>query len=70
MGTKYLNKGQPIICSVGPGDFTTEGHFILLEGIKDEKIIINDPNSLKRSNKLWKYEDIESQIKNLWVFKS
>ncbi|MCI8956239.1 MAG: C39 family peptidase [Eubacterium sp.] len=67
---KYLNKGQPIICSVGPGDFTTEGHFIVLEGLKDEKIIINDPNSLKRSNKLWKYEEIETQIKNLWVFKS
>ena len=27
-----LNKGQPVICSVSPGDFTTSGHFILLTG--------------------------------------
>ena len=64
-----LKRGRPIICSVGPGDFTTEGHFIVLEGLKNEKLIINDPNSLKRSNKLWKYEDIEGQIKNLWAFR-
>lgn len=42
-----LEVGNPIICSVGPGDFTTEGHFIVLAGVEDGKIIVNDPNSRK-----------------------
>lgn len=63
-----LNQGHPIIASMGPGDFTTTGHFIVLTKIEDGKIKVNDPNSIQRSNKLWDYETIESQIKNLWSF--
>lgn len=64
-----LEVGNPIICSVGPGDFTTEGHFIVLAGIEDGKIIINDPNSRKNSKKRWTFDEIKGQIKNLWVFR-
>ena len=64
-----LNVGNPIICSMGPGAFTTEGHFIVLCGMKEGKIIINDPNSRKNSEKLWTYDEIQDQIKNLWVFR-
>ncbi len=63
-----LEKGHPIICSMGAGDFTTLGHFIVLAGIKDGKIIVNDPNSKVRSSRLWDYEVLEGQIKNLWAF--
>lgn len=63
-----LNKGHPIVCSMRPGDFTTTGHYILITGIKDGKFVINDPNSEQRSQKLWTYEEIYSQIKNLWAF--
>lgn len=63
-----LEKGHPIICSMGPGDFTTLGHFIVLAGVRDGKIIVNDPNSRVRSSKLWDYEDLSGQIKNLWSF--
>ena len=63
-----LENGQPIICSVRPGDFTTTGHFIVLTGIQDGKIKVNDPNSKKRSNKLWEYERLQGQIKNLWTY--
>lgn len=63
-----LSEGHPIICSMGPGDFTSNGHFIVLVGTEDGKLIVNDPNSRKRSNQLWKYEEISGQIKNLWVF--
>ncbi len=65
---RELENGNPIICSVRPGDFTASGHFIVLVGVKDGKIVINDPNSTIRSSMLWEYEDIEGQIKNLWVF--
>ena len=63
-----LRSGSPIICSMRPGDFTTTGHFIVLTGIKDGKIQINDPNSKQRSCKLWTYEQIAHQINNLWSF--
>lgn len=63
-----LKQDNPIICSMRPGDFTTVGHFIVLTGIKEGKIIVNDPNSKERSNKLWNYETLEHQIKNLWSF--
>lgn len=63
-----LEAGHPIICSVRPGDFTTEGHFIVLAEIRDGKIVVNDPNSRSRSSVLWEYDTLEPQIKNLWAF--
>ena len=33
-----------------------------------EKFVSHDPNSKKRSEKLWDYEILESQINNLWSF--
>lgn len=63
-----LEKGYPIICSMRPGDFTTTGHFIVLTGIYDGKIKVNDSNSKKRSSALWSYEELQPQIKNLWKF--
>lgn len=66
----YLNAGQPIICSVGAGDFTTTGHFIVLCGTDaDGKLVIHDPNSRKNSEKTWDLERIMGQIKNLWGYR-
>lgn len=63
-----LNNEHPIICSMRRGDFTINGHYIVLTGIEDGKIKVNDPNSKARSSILWEYERIQSQIKNLWEF--
>lgn len=64
---RNLKVGNPVICIMGPGDFTTTGHFIVLTGYEDGKIRVNDPNSRVRSEELWAYEDIKGQIRNLWV---
>ena len=40
-----LAAGEPIICSVGPGDFTTSGHFIVLSGLEDGQFQVRDPQS-------------------------
>lgn len=63
-----LENGRPIICNVGPGDFTDGGHFIVIAGYEDGKFIVNDPNSIENSSVLWEYSVLESQIKNLWSF--
>ena len=66
---KELKAGHPIICSVGPGDFTKKGHFIVLTKYKNGKVKVNDPFSQKNSDKLWTYAKIKDQIKSLWVYK-
>ncbi len=63
-----LESGHPVICSMRPGDFTSTGHFIVLVGIEDGKIRVNDPNSRARSQVLWEYDRLESQINNLWSY--
>lgn len=64
---RNLEVGNPIICVMGPGDFTTTGHFIVMIGYVDGKIKVNDPNSPTRSEMLWDFNDIRGQIRNLWV---
>ena len=64
-----LEVGNPIICAMGPGDFTSSGHYIVLVGLEDGLLRVNDPNSRENSGKLWKFEDIESQFRNLWVIR-
>lgn len=66
--TGALEEGRPIICSVRPGDFTTTGHFILLAGVENGNIRVNDPNSPQNSDRLWTYDELEPQIRNLWAF--
>ena len=63
-----LAAGEPIICSVGPGDFTTSGHFIVLSGLEDGKFQVRDPNRRSNSEKLWDYDTLAGQITNLWAF--
>ena len=64
---KHLEQGNPIICIMGPGDFTTAGHYIVLRGIQDGSFVVNDPNSKINSERLWSYEELQGQIKNLWA---
>lgn len=64
----HLNAGHPIICSVGPGDFTQNGHFIVLTGYKNGSVTINDPFSRANSNQIWAFADIQDQIKAMWAY--
>ena len=64
---RNLEVGNPIICVMGPGDFTTSGHFIVLTEYADGYVKVNDPNSPTRSQKPWKLTDIMPQMNNLWV---
>ena len=61
-----LEAGHPVILALGAGDFTTAGHYIVLTGVEDGRFRVNDPNSPVRSQKLWSYEELEGQIRNIW----
>lgn len=64
---RNLEAGNPIICVMGPGDFTSTGHYIVLTEYADGKVTVNDPNSNARSEQLWELTSIMGQIRNLWV---
>lgn len=63
-----LREGNPIICILGPGDFTDSGHFIVLAGYRDGGFVVNDPNSRANSEKIWTLEELRGQIRALWVY--
>lgn len=64
-----LELGRPMICSMGAGDFTNAGHFIVLAGIADDgRIIVHDPNSPKNSEQLWDVWTLLNQMKAMWSF--
>ena len=65
---KQLDAGKVIICSVRQGDFTAQGHFILIYDYDESGFRINDPNCIYRSSIGWKFEDLKSQIRVLWAF--
>jgi len=66
-----LSNGKVMILSMGPGDFTSEGHFIVLRGLTDDgKVIVADPASEQRSSQTWDINRVISQSKEMWSFDS
>ena len=64
-----LDVGNPIICIMGPGVFTDEGHFIVITGYSDGKFTIHDPNSIENTQKEWEYDEFADQIMNIWTYR-
>lgn len=67
--TSELDKGNPVVIVVGPGDFTNTGHFLVLTGYDETGFTINDPFSAENSSRTWSYSQLESQILNIWSLK-
>lgn len=61
-----LDKGNILICSVRPGDFTSGGHFIVIYGYDENGFKVNDPKCIYRSRLNWTYEQIKDDIKQTW----
>ena len=66
---RNLEAGYPIICIMGPGDFTDDGQFVVLTEAEEDMVKVLTPNSMTLSENLWSFAQIESQIQNLWVCK-
>lgn len=64
-----LDRGEIIICSMSPGDFTIGGHFVVVYGYTKEGFLLNDPNCVARSRQAWSYSEIGGQIKHIWIFR-
>ena len=59
-----LSSGKLIVAIMSKGHFTSGGHFIVLRGVKDGKIMVADPASRSRSEKLWDLSLIVSEASN------
>lgn len=51
--TDALANGKLVVAIMSEGHFTSSGHFIVLRGVKDGKIMVADPASYTRSEQLW-----------------
>ena len=47
------SSGKLIVAIMSAGHFTSSGHFIVLRGVQDEKILVADPASRTRSEQSW-----------------
>ena len=48
-----LSDGKLVVAIMTKGHFTSGGHFIVLRGVQDGQIMVADPASYRRSEKLW-----------------
>lgn len=53
-----LAEGKLVVAIMSEGHFTKGGHFIVLRGVKDGKVMVADPASYNRSGQLWELEII------------
>ena len=65
---EHLANGEPIIAIMGPGDFTSEGHFIVLVSCEDGYLRVIDPNSRERTARLWDIDEVLPQIQGMWAY--
>lgn len=64
-----LEAGRVLVCKVGPGDFTSGGHFIVVtKFLEDGTVEVRDPNSRERSAVTWDYDRIMEQTDYVWSF--
>lgn len=69
---KALSEGKPVIASMSKGTFTKGGHIIVLRGIADGKILVNDPNDNAKKqhfNRSFDVSLIKREGKQFWSFK-
>jgi hypothetical protein len=62
-----LSNGKMIIMNVGPGTFTSGGHYIVLKGLtSDGRVIVADPASRPRSDKAYNMSVFLNEGKGMW----
>ncbi len=64
--TELLN-GNWLIAVMGPGIWTSSGHYIVAYGYKDDMVYVNDPASNKASRAYNKWTAFLEQAKKIWV---
>lgn len=64
---RALTTGKMVIACMGKGIWTSSGHYVLAYGLKDGKVYINDPASMKSARICNSFDTFKSQVKFYWV---
>ena len=62
-----LDRGEVLIASMKPGDFTMAGHYIVIRRYGEDGFYVNDPSSIEKSMIPWTYDKIVPQMAALWT---
>ena len=62
-----LDRGELVIACMGPGNWTSSGHYVLVWGIQGDTIYINDPASTKAARTKGSYSLFRQQVKYYWT---
>lgn len=66
---KALSEGKPVIAHMGPGIFTSRGHYVVLRGLtSDGKVLINDPVSLSKCGQAFPIQTLLTQARGSHAF--
>ncbi|OTN77398.1 hypothetical protein A5886_002498 [Enterococcus sp. 8G7_MSG3316] len=66
----YLSDDQPVIVSVSAGEFTETGHIMVLAGMREDQVIVLDPNDSPEKQHYDSYytlDDIAMQSVRFWA---
>ena len=62
-----LKSGHWVISCMGKGNWTKSGHYVLAYGLEENKVLINDPGSIKAGRVRADIELWQSQVKYYWI---
>lgn len=63
-----LDEGKVLVFNMVPGTFTRVGHFIVVYGEQDGKLMVRDPNNIGRTEKLWSYDEVLPETAAIWAY--
>ena len=73
----HLRSGKPMIAHLGPGYFTKEGHYVVVDYVdNNDKIFVSDPASRKNRTRWYSKEEFKEKLLgtlrsrqyNMWYF--
>ncbi len=62
-----LRANQVLVLAMGPGDFTRDGHFIVVYAQQDGAFKILDPFNVQLSKRKWTFDDLAHQVQAVWA---
>lgn len=67
---RQLVGGNPVICTMAPGTFGSEGGCIVLSDIDEHSLLVGcNPASRERSEQHWTFAEVLSQAESLWTYR-
>lgn len=66
--SQALKEGKVLVFNMVPGTFTRVGHFIVVSREDNGKLVVRDPNSIKRTSRTWNYDEVLPETAVVWAY--